>query len=142
MCFHAQAQEPSFLNYGYPSMIYGRVYYYEANLPIAGAKVTISGACLANPITVTTDIQGWYRIPFIPFFSSYKIVAEALGYGSQVRTEIDLRPFSTLNISFWLAGGTVDFYFPKSSMIDYKQVGGKLVVNNNGRKGGMSISVQ
>jgi hypothetical protein len=136
MYWHVQAQEPTFSNYGYPSMIYGRVYYYEENLPISGATVTISGACLETPITVTTDIQGWYCIPF---FNSYKIVADALGYGSQVRTEIDLRPFTSLNISFWLAGGTVDFFFPKSQMIDYRQIGGRLVVNNNENKGGVTI---
>lgn len=73
---------------------------------IPGGEVVVTSKFLQGPRGTVTNLDGEFRIPFLPPGSDYKLVAEAQGYGKVVQSNITVSLGSTMTMTITLAGTT------------------------------------
>lgn len=74
--------------------------------PVIGATIKVTGAALQGFQGAATDINGEYRIPFLPVGKNYTVQVEAQGFNSVVRSGIDIPLGTTISLPFQLGQGT------------------------------------
>ena len=102
----------------------------EAGQPVVGATIQISGQNLPGQLGAVTDLEGIYRIPYLPVGKAYTVKVEASGYNTVVRKGIDVSLGSTVSLPFTLAQGTTTV----------NVVGSAPVVDNRRTETGATIS--
>jgi hypothetical protein len=133
------AQGSTLWNYASSSMICGSVVD-EYGHAVPGATVSIKGDSLIKEEVAITDLQGYYWLPVIPAYDEYCIKVSAPGYGPTVRCHIVLFPFTRLDLYFQISGGNADYFYSSTSMIDYSQTGGGIIVINDPKVANARIS--
>jgi len=78
----------------------------EKGEPVIGATIQITGPSMPGFQGAATDINGDYRIPYLPVGKNYQVKVEAQGFGTQIRQGIEIPLGVTVNLPFKMAGGT------------------------------------
>lgn len=78
----------------------------EAGEPVIGATIQVTGPNLPGFQGAATDVNGEYRIPFLPVGKNYQIKVEASGFATQVRQGIEIPLGVTVSLPFKMTGGT------------------------------------
>jgi hypothetical protein len=74
--------------------------------PVIGATIKVTGPAVQGFLGAATDINGEYRIPFVPAGKNYTVQVEAQGFNSVVRSGIDIPLGTTISLPFQLGQGT------------------------------------
>jgi hypothetical protein len=74
--------------------------------PVIGATIKVTGPAVQGFLGAATDINGEYRIPFVPAGKNYTVQVEAQGFNSVVRSGIEIPLGTTISLPFQLGQGT------------------------------------
>jgi hypothetical protein len=74
--------------------------------PVIGATIKVTGPAVQGFLGAATDINGEYRIPFVPAGKNYTVQVEAQGFNSVVRSGIEIPLGATISLPFQLGQGT------------------------------------
>ncbi len=77
-----------------------------SNQPVIGATIKLTGPAVQGFLGAATDVNGEYRIPFVPAGRNYTVQVEAQGFNSVVRSGIEVPLGATVSLPFQLGAGT------------------------------------
>ncbi len=78
----------------------------QSGQPVIGATIKVTGPAVQGFLGAATDINGEYRIPFVPVGKDYTVQVEAQGFNSVVRSGINIPLGTTISLPFQLGQGT------------------------------------
>lgn len=94
----------------------------DAGQPIPGAIIRVEGPSLQGFQGAATDVEGVYRVPFLPVGKNYSVKVEASGYNTVVRKGIEVGLGSTTNLPFQLSqGGTTVNVVGSAPVVDQRK---------------------
>lgn len=74
--------------------------------PVIGATIQVSGPAVPGFMGAATDLNGEYRVPYLPVGKNYQVKVEASGFATQVRQGIEIPLGTTISLPFKMSGGT------------------------------------
>lgn len=100
--------------------------------PVIGATIQVTGPSLPGFQGAATDINGEFRIPYLPPGKAYTVKIEASGFGTVIRQDIEIPLGVTINLPIKLGTGTTEMII----------TGAPPIIDNRKTEGGAVLSDQ
>lgn len=103
----------------------------DSGQPIIGATIQVTGPNLSGFLGAVTDLNGDYRIPFLPVGKDYQAKVEAAGFGTVIRQNIEIPLGAAINLPFQISGGTTEMVISAfAPIIDSRKTEAGSVISN------------